>query len=323
MVRIEKSLWSALENLTQSENDGEAYEPLIAYFREIESEPRLTEAEEVALMRAVDAGLKAQAYMLAAKERGTQICERERAALTADVQAGEKASDTLVRANLGLASRIAINFAGCGVPLEDLVQEANVALVKAAKSGTPANDVRFRYYAYHAIYTSVKRATIHDDWDKYSKSSAKKIERAREELRQDFKREPTAVEVSRKSCVKFETVFALQAISLEPVSLDAPADEDTSESLADLLQDKQSPTLFEIYQDNALRERLAEVLATLTPREQKILKLRFGIGCSHYHTNEELAAMFNLSVPRIGQIEKRALRMLRHPMRSKQLKEFL
>lgn len=320
-------MWSALEKLMWSENDGEAYDPLIAYFREIESEPRLTEAEEIALMRAVDAGLKAQAYMLAAKERGTHICERERAALTADVQAGEKASDTLVRANLGLASRIAINFAGCGVPLEDLVQEANVALVKAAKSGTPAYDGhydrRFRYYAYHAIYTSVKRATIHDDKDKYSKISERKIESAREELRRDFKREPTAAEISRKSCVKFETVFALQAISLEPVSLDAPAGEDTSESLADLLQDKQSPTLFEIYQDNALRERLAKVLATLTPREQDILKLRFGIGCSHYHTNEELAAMFNLSVSRISQIEKRALRMLRHPMRSKQLKEFL
>lgn len=168
-------MWSALENLTQSENEGEAYEPLIAYFHEIESEPRLTEAEEIALMRAVDAGLKAQAYMLAAKERGTQICERERAALAADVQAGEKASDTLVRANLGLASRIAINFAGCGIPLEDLVQEANLALVKAAKSGTPANDGCFRYYAYHAIYTSVKRTTIRDDKDKYSKKSERKI----------------------------------------------------------------------------------------------------------------------------------------------------
>ena len=137
-------MWSALENLTQSENEGEAYEPLIAYFREIESEPRLTEAEEIALMRAVDAGLKAQAYMLAAKEHGTQIGEHERAALTADVQAGEKASDSLVRANLGLASGIAINFAGCGVPLEDLIQEANVALVKAAKSGTTGYGERFR-----------------------------------------------------------------------------------------------------------------------------------------------------------------------------------
>lgn len=316
-------MWSALENLTQSENEGEAYEPLIAYFREIESEPRLTEAEEIALMRAVDAGLKAQAYMLAAKEHGTQIGEHERAALTADVQAGEKASDSLVRANLGLASGIAINFAGCGVPLEDLIQEANVALVKAAKSGTTGYGERFRYYAYHVIYTSVKRTTIRDDKDKYSKKSERKIEDARQELRRNLKREPSAAEISRKSCVKFETVFALQAISMEPVSLDAPADEETGESLADLLQDMQSPTLFEIYQGNALRERLPEELSSLPPRDREILELCFGIGCDRLHTMEEVGAMFGICRESVRHIVYRSLRRLRHPVHTKILKEFL
>ena len=271
-------------------------DPVKAYLKEIGRVPLLTMEQELELARAAQAG---------------------------DADARRKLSE----ANLRLVVSVAKRYAGRGLPFLDLIQEGNLGLMKAAEKFEPERGFKFSTYATWWIRQAITRA-IADQARTiripvHMVETINKVKKVNSQLLHENGHEPTNEQIAEKLEMPVEKVREIMRVAQEPVSLETPIGEEEDSHLGDFIPDEDAPAPSDVASHTMLKEQLAEVLSTLTPREEKVLRLRFGLEDGRSRTLEEVGKEFNVTRERIRQIEAKALRKLRHPSRSKKLKDFL
>ncbi|MCD8162371.1 MAG: RNA polymerase sigma factor RpoD [Synergistaceae bacterium] len=271
-------------------------DPVRMYLREIGKIPLLTSEDEVMLAKGVEAG-------------------------------DASSKDALVEANLRLVVSIAKKYIGRGMLFLDLIQEGNLGLIRAVEKFDYHKGYKFSTYATWWIRQAITRA-IADQARTiripvHMVETINKLIRVSRQLVQRLGREPTAEEIAAGMEIPSDRVEEIQRIAQEPVSLETPIGEEEDSQLGDFLEDKDLPSPEEAAASQILREQLDEMLDDLTDREREVLRLRFGLEYGHAHTLEEVGRRFGVTRERIRQIEAKALRKLRHPGRSKKLKDFL
>ena len=286
-----------IENIDLSVPDGVSIEdPVRMYLKEIGKVPLLSADEEVELAKRMEEG---------------------------DAEAKKK----LAEANLRLVVSIAKRYVGRGMLFLDLIQEGNLGLIKAVEKFDYKKGYKFSTYATGWIRQAITRA-IADQARTiripvHMVETINKFVRVQRQLLQELGREPYPEEIAEHMNMPVDRVREIQKISLEPVSLETPIGEEEDSHLGDFIQDENVPVPAEAAAFTLLREQLEEVLGTLTEREQKVLKLRFGLEDGRSRTLEEVGREFEVTRERIRQIEAKALRKLRHPSRSRKLKDYL
>ncbi|MDD7402840.1 MAG: RNA polymerase sigma factor RpoD [Butyribacter sp.] len=286
-----------IEKIDLSVPEGVSIEdPVRMYLKEIGKVPLLTAEEEVELAKRMEEG---------------------------DAEAKKK----LAEANLRLVVSIAKRYVGRGMLFLDLIQEGNLGLIKAVEKFDYKKGYKFSTYATWWIRQAITRA-IADQARTiripvHMVETINKFVRVQRQLLQELGREPYPEEIAKEMNMPVERVREIQKISLEPVSLETPIGEEEDSHLGDFIQDDNVPVPAEAAAFTLLREQLEEVLGTLTEREQKVLKLRFGLEDGRARTLEEVGKEFKVTRERIRQIEAKALRKLRHPSRSRKLKDYL
>ena len=286
-----------IENIDLSVPDGVSIEdPVRMYLKEIGKVPLLSADEEVELAKRMEEG---------------------------DAEAKKK----LAEANLRLVVSIAKRYVGRGMLFLDLIQEGNLGLIKAVEKFDYKRGYKFSTYATWWIRQAITRA-IADQARTiripvHMVETINKFVRVQRQLLQELGREPYPEEIAEHMNMPVDRVREIQKISLEPVSLETPIGEEEDSHLGDFIQDENVPVPAEAAAFTLLREQLEEVLGTLTEREQKVLKLRFGLEDGRSRTLEEVGREFEVTRERIRQIEAKALRKLRHPSRSRKLKDYL
>ena len=286
-----------MENLDLSIPDGISIEdPVRMYLKEIGKVPLLSAEEEIELAKRMENG-------------------------------DQEAKKRLAEANLRLVVSIAKRYVGRGMLFLDLIQEGNLGLIKAVEKFDYRKGYKFSTYATWWIRQAITRA-IADQARTiripvHMVETINKLIRVSRQLLQELGREPTPEEISEEMGMPVDRVREILKISQEPVSLETPIGEEEDSHLGDFIQDDNVPVPAEAASFTLLREQLVEVLGTLTEREQKVLRLRFGLDDGRARTLEEVGKEFNVTRERIRQIEAKALRKLRHPRRSRKLKDYL
>lgn len=286
-----------LENIDLSVPEGISIEdPVRMYLKEIGKVPLLSADEEISLAQRMENG-------------------------------DEDAKKRLAEANLRLVVSIAKRYVGRGMLFLDLIQEGNLGLIKAVEKFDYRKGYKFSTYATWWIRQAITRA-IADQARTiripvHMVETINKLIRVQRQLLQELGREPTPEEVSEKMNLPVDRVREIQKISQEPVSLETPIGEEEDSHLGDFIQDDNVPVPAEAAAFTLLKEQLVDVLGTLTEREQKVLRLRFGLDDGRARTLEEVGKEFNVTRERIRQIEAKALRKLRHPSRSRKLRDYL
>ena len=286
-----------MENLDLSIPDGISIEdPVRMYLKEIGKVPLLSAEEEIELAKRMENG-------------------------------DQEAKKRLAEANLRLVVSIAKRYVGRGMLFLDLIQEGNLGLIKAVEKFDYRKGYKFSTYATWWIRQAITRA-IADQARTiripvHMVETINKLIRVSRQLLQELGREPTPEEISEEMGMPVDRVREILKISQEPVSLETPIGEEEDSHLGDFIQDDNVPVPAEAASFTLLREQLVEVLGTLTEREQKVLRLRFGLDDGRARTLEEVGKEFNVTRERIRRIEAKALRKLRHPSRSRKLKDYL
>lgn len=296
---------AAIQVVDESERDKELFEqalsdvglddPVKMYLKDIGQVPLLTTEEELELAQKMSEGQEA------AKKR-------------------------LSEANLRLVVSIAKRYVGRGMLFLDLIQEGNLGLMKAVEKFDYQKGFKFSTYATWWIRQSITRA-IADQARTiripvHMVETINRLVREQRMLLQELGREPTLEELAERLNVSIERVSEIQKIAQDPVSLETPIGEEEDSHLGDFIEDDKAPTASDSVASSMLREQISRVLDTLTPREEKVLRLRYGIDDGRPRTLEEVGKEFNVTRERIRQIEAKALRKLRHPSRSKRLRDF-
>ena len=302
-------------------------DPVRMYLKEIGKVNLLTSEEEIALAQKMDAGNAAKEQLEELEKAGEEIPEETRTELNKLIKEGEKAKQKLAEANLRLVVSIAKRYVGRGMQFLDLIQEGNLGLIKAVEKFDYTKGYKFSTYATWWIRQAITRA-IADQARTiripvHMVETINKVIRVSRQLLQELGHDPTPEEIAAEMNMPVERVREILKIAQEPVSLETPIGEEEDSHLGDFIPDEDASEPAEAASFTLLKEQLVEVLSTLTPREEKVLKLRFGIEDGRTRTLEEVGKEFNVTRERIRQIEAKALRKLRHPSRSKKLKDFL
>ena len=324
-----------VENIDLSVPDGVSIEdPVRMYLKEIGKVPLLSAEEEIDLAQKMEEGAVAKEKIAILKKRKEEAAEEEQAeldeeikALTKTQDAGDEAKKRLAEANLRLVVSIAKRYVGRGMLFLDLIQEGNLGLIKAVEKFDYRKGYKFSTYATWWIRQAITRA-IADQARTiripvHMVETINKLIRVSRQLLQELGREPTPEEIAEEMNMPVERVREILKISQEPVSLETPIGEEEDSHLGDFIQDDNVPVPADAAAFTLLKEQLEEVLGTLTEREQKVLTLRFGLEDGRARTLEEVGKEFNVTRERIRQIEAKALRKLRHPSRSRKLKDYL
>ena len=321
------------EELEDTESLAEGFaidDPVRMYLKEIGKVDLLTPDEEVELAKKMQAGMEAKEKIKELDERqrnGEQIDEKEYQALRKAIRGGENAKKRLSEANLRLVVSIAKRYVGRGMLFLDLIREGNLGLLKAVEKFDCTKGFKFSTYATWWIRQAITRA-IADQARTiripvHMVETINKVIRVSRQLLQELGHDPQPEEIAEEMNMPVERVREILKIAQEPVSLETPIGEEEDSHLGDFIPDDDALEPAEAASFTLLKEQLVEVLKTLTPREEKVLRLRFGIEDGRTRTLEEVGKEFNVTRERIRQIEAKALRKLRHPSRSKKLKDFL
>ena len=296
-AEIEKGYEKTAEESENSFTErGNAEDPVRMYLKEIGSIPLLSSEEEIELAKRMEEG-------------------------------DEEAKKKLSEANLRLTVSIAKRYSGRGMQFLDLIQEGNLGLIKAVEKFDYRKGYKFSTYATWWIRQSITRA-IADQARTiripvHMVETMNRVNRTSRRLLQEYGREPTPEEIAEAMNLPVERVLEISKISQEPVSLETPIGEEEDSHLGDFIQDEHIPVPADEAAHTLLREQLEKVMDTLSEREQKVLALRFGLEDGKPHTLEEVGREFQVTRERIRQIEAKALRKLRHPTRSRKLRDFL
>ena len=307
-------------------------DPVRMYLKEIGKVPLLSPDEEINLAQAMSAGNEADRHLAELNRQREEdepitATAEEIAAWEKDHKAGEKAKQKLAEANLRLVVSIAKRYVGRGMLFLDLIQEGNLGLIKAVEKFDYTKGYKFSTYATWWIRQAITRA-IADQARTiripvHMVETINKVIRVSRQLLQELGHDPSPNEIAAEMNMPVEKVREILKIAQEPVSLETPIGEEEDSHLGDFIPDEGASEPSEAASFTLLKEQLMDVLSTLTPREEKVLKLRFGIEDGRTRTLEEVGKEFNVTRERIRQIEAKALRKLRHPSRSKKLKDFL
>lgn len=292
------------------------------YLKEMARVPLLTTEEEVDLAKRLERGLLADRRL----ERLSPNA-KSRANLNSQVEDGQLARAHLIKANTRLVVSIAKKYMNRGVPFLDLIQEGNLGLMKAVEKFDYRRGFRFSTYATWWIRQTITRA-IADQGRTirvpvHMSDRIRRLYKVARQLEQRLGRKATMEEIAKELDCEPRKVQWMLKVSWQPLSLERPVGEDEDEEMGWFVEDESSPSPTQSAQQNLLREKVEEVLATLPPREARILRLRFGLQNGRAYTLEEVGQKFGLTRERIRQIEGRALRRLRHPRRSRQLRDYL
>lgn len=324
-----------VEKIDLSVPEGVSVEdPVRMYLKEIGKVPLLSADEEIELAQNMEDGAVAIEKINVLKGRLDGASEEEKAeikeeikTLQRDVDKGADAKKRLAEANLRLVVSIAKRYVGRGMLFLDLIQEGNLGLIKAVEKFDYKKGYKFSTYATWWIRQAITRA-IADQARTiripvHMVETINKLIRVSRQLLQELGREPSPEEIAKGMNMPVERVREILKISQEPVSLETPIGEEEDSHLGDFIKDDNVPVPADAAAFTLLKEQLEEVLGTLTEREQKVLTLRFGLEDGRARTLEEVGKEFNVTRERIRQIEAKALRKLRHPSRSRKLKDYL
>ena len=324
-----------VEKIDLSVPEGVSVEdPVRMYLKEIGKVPLLSADEEIELAQNMEDGAVATEKINVLKGRLDGASEEEKAeikeeikTLQRDVDKGADAKKRLAEANLRLVVSIAKRYVGRGMLFLDLIQEGNLGLIKAVEKFDYKKGYKFSTYATWWIRQAITRA-IADQARTiripvHMVETINKLIRVSRQLLQELGREPSPEEIAKEMNMPVERVREILKISQEPVSLETPIGEEEDSHLGDFIKDDTVPVPADAAAFTLLKEQLEEVLGTLTEREQKVLTLRFGLEDGRARTREEVGKEFNVTRERIRQIEAKALRKLRHPSRSRKLKDYL
>ena len=324
-----------VEKIDLSVPEGVSVEdPVRMYLKEIGKVPLLSADEEIELAQNMEDGAVATEKINVLKGRLDGASEEEKAEikeeikkLQIDVDKGADAKKRLAEANLRLVVSIAKRYVGRGMLFLDLIQEGNLGLIKAVEKFDYKKGYKFSTYATWWIRQAITRA-IADQARTiripvHMVETINKLIRVSRQLLQELGREPSPEEIAKEMNMPVERVREILKISQEPVSLETPIGEEEDSHLGDFIKDDNVPVPADAAAFTLLKEQLEEVLGTLTEREQKVLTLRFGLEDGRARTLEEVGKEFNVTRERIRQIEAKALRKLRHPSRSRKLKDYL
>ena len=294
------------------------------YLKEMSRVPLLSLEEEINLAIRIEDGRRAKLECLKSNGRKTSSIHRQMESIIED---GLLAREHLIKANTRLVVSIAKRYMGRGVAFLDLIQEGNLGLMKAVEKFDYHRGFRFSTYATWWIRQSITRAIA--DQARTIRVPVHMIDRIRQlykanhDLEQKLGRTPTVEELAEAVELPVRRVQWTLMVSWLPLSLESPVGDDEESELGMFIEDEFSPTPLQSAYENMLREKLEEVLGTISPREARILRLRFGLDNGIPYTLEEVGKKFGLTRERIRQIEGRALHRLRHPRRARQLKEYL
>jgi RNA polymerase primary sigma factor len=294
------------------------------YLREIGKVPLLTAHDEVELAKAIEAGLFAVEVLQG--DHGSGNCGASAGELAIVAAEGDRARGRLIEANLRLVVSIAKRYIGRGMVFLDLIQEGNLGLIRAVEKFDYTKGYKFSTYATWWIRQAITRA-IADQARTiripvHMVETINKMARIQRQMHQDLGREPSPAEVAAEMGIAADRVAEIQRIAQEPVSLQAPIGEEDSD-LGDFIEDADAVVPMEAAAFVMLQTQLDQVLETLSPREQRIIQLRFGLIDGHPRTLEEVGRDFGVTRERIRQIESKTLVKLRHPGRAQMLREYL
>jgi RNA polymerase primary sigma factor len=294
------------------------------YLKEMARVPLLTTEQEVDLAKRLERGLLAQKKL---DKLNGSTSYRKRAELEGQADDGRSAREHLIKANTRLVVSIAKKYIGRGVPFLDLIQEGNLGLMKAVEKFDFRRGFRFSTYATWWIRQTITRA-IADQGRTirvpvHMSDRIRRLYKAARQLEQAYGRKPTPEEIAHELNLEPRKVQWMLKVSWRPLSLERPVGEEEDTEFGAFIEDDTTPTPTQSAYQNLLKEKVEEVLATLTPREARILRLRFGLQNGRSYTLEEVGQKFGLTRERIRQIEGKALRRLRHPRRSRQLRDYL
>jgi RNA polymerase primary sigma factor len=293
------------------------------YLSEISRIPLLTARDERRLARAISRGRHARQRL----ERTSDLSDEERTRLEQLSAAGERARKQLISANFRLVVNVAKRYTGLGVSLPDLIQEGNIGLMRAVERFDYRRGYKLSTYATWWIRQAITRALTEQGrlirLPVHTCERLTQVRRASRALTQELGRDPEPAEIARRIGMPAEKVEALLGHSQRPLSLDMPIGEDRESRLADFVEDDSSKVPSEATWARFLQQQMEELLASLSPREGRVLQMRFGLRDGHTYTLDEVGSRFGLTRERIRQIEAQALSKLRQPGRRRRLRDFL
>lgn len=301
-------------------------DPVGLYFRQMAQEPLLGADEEISLAKRIQLGIKAQERLQKRSTQANYNPERLQK-LQKIVQDGQRAREHLGRANTRLVVSIAKRYMGQGLPFPDLIQEGNVGLMRAVDKYDYTRGNRFSTYATWWIRQAITRALAQKTRTiripLHMTERIRQMYRVAQSLEQSIGRRPSPEEIADEMDMPVDTIRSMMDASQHAIALERPVGEDGDSEFGDFIEDLESPSPVDSATQHLLEEAIEEILSELTPRQSHILRLRFGLGGVEPHTLEEIANKFSLSRERIRQLEKEALRRLRHPRLAHNLRDYL